>query len=135
MKTNVFLQFTGQCREAFAFYEATFRSKIELTMTYAEAPGGSPVPPAFSGMVMHTSMSLGSVTLMGSDAPNGSAMGGFRIAVDMPEEAEVHRLYEALREGGSVQMAIGPTFWSPLFAMVTDRFGVGWILSLQAEGQ
>ena len=135
MHTNIFLHFTGKCREAFAFYEETFRSQIAFSMTYAEAPGGSPVPQAFSDMVMHTSMPLGPVTLMGCDTPNGAAMGGFRISVDLPEEAEVRRLYETLREGGSVQMAIGPTFWSPLFAMVTDRFGVGWMLSITGEGQ
>ena len=135
MYTNVFLQFSGRCREAFAFYAATFHSEIGLTMTYAEAPGGSPVPQEFSSMIMHTSMPLGPVTLMGCDSPKAQPMGGFRISIDVPDNAEVHRLYEALCEDGSVEMALGPTFWSPLFAMVTDKFGVGWMLSITNAGQ
>ena len=89
MYTNVFLQFSGRCREAFAFYAATFHSEIGLTMTYAEAPGGSPVPQEFSSMIMHTSMPLGPVTLMGCDSPKAQPMGGFRISIDVPDDAEV----------------------------------------------
>jgi len=69
---------------------------------------------------------------MGCDAPPGraQALGGFQISVSMPDEAEVKRIYAALSEGGSVQMPLAPTFWSPLFGMCTDKFGVGWMVSI-----
>jgi len=132
MDTNLHLTFTGACREAFAFYEKTFNSKIQMTMTYGDAPAGTPVPSDSKDLVMHTSMQLGSLLLMGCDAPPDRAkpLSGFQISLSAPDEAEVKRLYAALSEGGSVQMPLAPTFWSPLFGMCTDKFGVGWMVGI-----
>ena len=132
MNTNLHLIFPGTCREAFAFYEKTFGSKIQMTMTFGEAPAGAPIPPDAKDLIMHTSMPLGSMILMGCDAPGGreEELGGFQVAVNSGDEAEVKRLFVALSEGGSVQMPLGPTFWSPLFGMLKDKFGVGWMLSI-----
>jgi PhnB protein len=81
---------------------------------------------------MHASISLGDGTLMGCDAPQGSStpMGGFQISVQSKDSAEVKRIYEALAEGGSVQMPLTKTFWSPLFGMCTDKFGVAWMVGM-----
>jgi PhnB protein len=81
---------------------------------------------------MHTAMPLGSITLMGADAPpgHGKPFSGFDISLDDSDEPEVRRLFAALSEGGSVMMPLGPTFWSPLFGMCTDKFGVNWMLSV-----
>jgi PhnB protein len=132
MKTNLHLVFLGKCREAFAFYEKTFGTKVQFTMTYGEAPEGSPVPAEMKDAIMHTSMPLGSITLMGCDTPpgRGQAIGGFQIAVDSADEADVKRWFTALSDGGSVQMPLAKTFWSPLFGMCTDKFGVGWMVSV-----
>ncbi len=83
MKTDLHLVFPGKCREAFAFYEKTFNTKVSFTMTFGEAPEGSPVPPDSKDLIMHTSMPLGSITLMGCDAPKGreATLGGFQISV------------------------------------------------------
>jgi PhnB protein len=69
---------------------------------------------------------------MGCDAPQDRAekIGGFQVAVDSADEADVKRWYAALSDGGSVQMPLGPTFWSPLFGMCTDKFGVAWMVSV-----
>jgi PhnB protein len=135
MKTNLHLVFPGTCREAFAFYEKTFGSKIQMTMTFGEAPEGTPVPPDAKNLIMHTAMPLGGITLMGCDAPKGreEAMGGFQVSADSKDEAEVKRLFAALSEGGTVQMPLAKTFWSPLFGMVKDRFGVGWMVGISGE--
>ena len=132
MKTNLHLLYPGTCREAFAFYEKTFNTKVLMTMTYGEAPAGSPVPPDAKDMIMHTAMPLGSITLMGCDAcgSHAEALGGFQVSVDSTDQAEVKRLFSALSEGGSVQMPLTPTFWSPLFGMCKDKFGVGWMVSV-----
>jgi len=132
MKTDLHLVFSGKCREAFAFYEKTFNSKIQMVMTYGEGPAGMPVPEEMKDAVMHMSMPLGSMLLMGCDSPPDKAcpIGGFQISVSLTDEAEVNRIYATLSEGGSVQMPLMKTFWSPLFGMCTDKFGVGWMVSI-----
>ena len=132
MKTDLHLVFTGQCSEAFAFYEETFNGKIRMCMKFGDGPPGTPVPPEMKDKVMHMSMPLGDTLLMGCDSPpeRATPMGGFQISVLLTDEAEVKRIYAALSEGGSVQMPLMPTFWSPLFGMCTDKFGVAWMVSL-----
>jgi PhnB protein len=132
MKTNLHLVFAGKCDEAFGFYEQVFGTKRLMTMKYSEAPAGSPTAPEMADKVMHTAMPLGSITLMGCDAPMNytQSMGGFQVSVDSTDETEVKRLYAALSDGGSVQMPLAPTFWSPLFGMCTDKFGVAWMVSV-----
>jgi PhnB protein len=132
MQTNLHLVFPGTCRAAFVFYESVFEVKQVFTMTFGEMPGGSPMPASASSLIMHTSMPLGSLTLMGCDDPAGnqSSLGGFQISIDSPDETEVRRLFAALSDGGSVQMELGKTFWTALFGMCTDKFGVGWMVSV-----
>jgi PhnB protein len=132
MNTNLHIVFPGTCRDAFAFYEKTFGTKIKFSMTYGEAPGGSPTPGFPQDRIIHTAMPLNNITLMGCDAPTGreQAIGGFQVSVDSEDEAEVNRLFSALSEGGSVQMPLAKTFWSPLFGMVTDKFGVAWMVGM-----
>jgi PhnB protein len=135
MKTNVHLGFTGNCDEAFAFYEKVFGTKRLMTMKYSDAPAGTPLPPGANDLVMHTSLPVGSITLMGADAPpgRGKPMAGFQISLEDPDEATVKRLFAALSEGGSVMMPLEKTFWSPLFGMCTDKFGVGWMVSVPGQ--
>jgi PhnB protein len=131
MKTDLHLHFEGTCAAAFAFYEKTFNSKIAMSMKYGDAPAGTPVDPASKDLIMHTSLPVGSMQLMGCDACGRSKpMGGFQISLCLTDEAEVKRLFAALSEGGSTQMPLTPTFWSPLFGMCTDKFGVGWMVSV-----
>jgi PhnB protein len=135
MKTNLHLTFQGgRCAEAFAFYERIFRVSILMSMAYQDAPPEmqARIAPEMLDKVMHCAMPLGSIVLMGCDAPldHTKHMGGFQISVDMPDEAEVRRVFAGLSEGGSVQMPLAPTFWSPLFGMCTDRFGVAWMVSV-----
>lgn len=134
MKTDLQLVFPGNCREAFAFYEKTFNSKIAFSLTFGEAPPDAHVPPNSNDLILHISMPLGTILLTGCDAPKGheSPLGGFQIAVKDPVPDEVERLFDELKTGGSVQLPLGPTFWSPLFGMCTDKFGVGWMVSLNA---
>ena len=137
MKTNVHLGFQGNCDQAFSFYEKVFGTKRLMTMKYEDAPAGTPIPPEAKGLVMHTSMPVGSITLMGADAPpgKGAQFGGFQISIDDPDQATVKRIFDALSEGGNVFMPLAPTFWSPLFGMCTDKFGVGWMVSVPGPQQ
>ena len=135
MKTNLHLGFQGNCDEAFGFYEKVFGTKRLMTMRYSDAPPGTPVPDGAKNLVMHTAMPVGSFTLMGADAPpgKGQPMSGFQISIDDPDQATVKRIFDSLSEGGSVYMPLAPTFWSPLFGMCTDKFGVGWMVSVPGQ--
>lgn len=135
MKTNLHMGFTGKCDEAFSFYEKVFGTKRLMTMKYGDAPAGTPVPPETKDLVMHTSLPVGSITLMGADAPpgKGKPMGGFEISIEDSDKAAVKRIFDALSEGGSVFMPLQQTFWSPLFGMCTDKFGVGWMVSVPGQ--
>jgi PhnB protein len=132
METNLHLGFNGTCNDAFALYEKTFGTKRITTMTYGDAPPGTPVPEGMKDKVMHTALRVGTITLMGCDAPpeQEDKMGGFQIAITMPEEAEVKRIFAELSEGGVVRMPAQPTFWSPMFGMLTDKFGVEWMVGV-----
>lgn len=132
MKTNLHLVFPGTCDEAFSFYEAVFHSERITTLRFSDAPEGSPVPEESAGLIMHTSMPLGGMLLMGSDTPKGydEPLGGFQVSLDTPDEATVRRVFAGLSAGGSVSMPLAPTFWGPLFGMCKDKFGVGWMVAL-----
>jgi PhnB protein len=132
MQMNVHLNFQGNCAEAFDFYSKVFRAKNAFAMKYGDAPQGMPVPPDWKDKIMHTSIPLGDGRLMGCDAPpdRSTPIGGFQISVESKDEAEVKRIYEALKEGGSVQMPMAQTFWSPMFGMCTDKFGIAWMVGM-----
>lgn len=132
MDTNLHLGFTGECDAAFTFYETVFGVKRLMSMKWGEAPTGVPCPAGSENLVMHTALPLGSITLMGADAPRGQGkpFGGFNISLDDPEETKMRHIFAALCEGGSVMMPLAPTFWSPLFGMCTDKFGVSWMISV-----
>jgi PhnB protein len=131
MNTSLHLGFTGQCDEAFTFYETVFHTPRISTMKWSDAPSGA-CPEGAEGLVMHTAIKLGTITLMGADAPpgRGKPICGVDISLDTPDEGEVHRLFAELSAGGFVSMPLGPTFWTPLFGMCTDKFGVSWMLSV-----
>jgi PhnB protein len=132
MKPNLHLVFTGKCDEAFTFYEEVFGARRSFSMKYRDAPGGPPASSEMADKLIHISMPLGSITLMGCDSPQHYAkpIGGFQISVDAADEPEVRRLFAALSEDGSVEMPVAPTSWSPLFGMCTDKFGVGWMVGI-----
>jgi PhnB protein len=132
MKTNLHLGFSGNCDAAFAFYETVFGTKRLMTMKYGDAPAGVPTPGGSKDLIMHTSLQVGSITLMGADAPpgRGQPLSGFHVSLEDTDEALVKRLFAALSEGGSVMMPLAQTFWAPLFGMCTDKFGVGWMISV-----
>jgi PhnB protein len=135
MKMSVHLNFNGNCRDAFALYQKVFGTKSQMLMTYGEAPAGAPVPPDWKDKVIHTSLPLGGGMLMGCDAPpdRSKPLGGFQVSVESTDQAELKRIFDGLSDGGSIQMPMAKTFWSPLFGMCTDKFGVGWMVGAPGE--
>jgi PhnB protein len=135
MNMSVHLNFNGNCRDAFALYQKVFGTKPDMLMTYGEAPGGAPVPSDWKDKVLHTSIPLGGGMLMGCDTPpdRSTPLGGFQVSVGTSDRAEIKRIFTALAEGGSIQMPLDKTFWSPLFGMCTDKFGVAWMVGAPGE--
>ena len=103
-----------------------------MLMRFNESPQPMPpgvLAPGFEKKVMHSSFRIGSVTLMASDGCNAdTSFSGFSLALTVQNESEADRAFAALADGGKVTMPLAKTFWSPRYGMVTDRFGVGWMV-------
>lgn len=129
-----YLFFNGRCDEAIEFYRGTLGAEAEFLMRYNESPEPMPpgrLPAGFENKVMHATFHIGATTLMASDGcstePN---FAGFSLSLAVPTEAEAHRAFDALAVGGKSGLPLTKTFWSPCFGMVTDRFGVEWMVSV-----
>lgn len=132
-----YLFFNGRCEEALEFYSRVIGAKVEMKMRYSENPEPAPpgmVPPGFEDKIMHTSFRVGQSVIMASDGCETakSDFKGFSLSLTLPTEAEARRVFDGLAEGGQVQMPLMKTFWSSCFGMLTDRFGVGWMITLPA---
>lgn len=134
MRLSVHLTFTGQCREAFAFYEQCFQARILTLMTYGESPMAMRMPAEHHDKVLHVSLQVGDDTLMGADLPPGreSRSGGFYVVARAATVADAERIFAALSAGGTVEMPLQKTFWSQAFGMVVDRFGTPWEINCEA---
>lgn len=131
-----YIYFGGRCDEALEFYRAAVGATVEFLMRYKDSPAPMPpgvLAPGFENKVMHTTFRIGDAALMASDgcgeAPN---FAGFSLSLAVPTEAEADRAFAALADGGKVKMPLTKTFWSPRFGMLTDRFGIGWMVSVIA---
>jgi len=135
-----YLFFNGTCEQAVEFYRKALGAEVEMTMRFKDSPEPPPpgaVPPGFENKIMHTSFRIGQTTIMASDGcstekPNFE---GFSLALSVPNEAEADRVFTALSAGGQVRMPLTKTFWSPRFGMLTDRSGIGWMISVPGQGQ
>ena len=124
-----YLDFDGQCREAFDFYATAFQGKITMRMTFGESPMAKDMPPEAHGRVMHSQLETANGILMGADGPphTHTHAGCVNLNVDSPAEAD--RVFNALAVGGDVQMPIAETFWAHRFGMLTDRYGKAWMVN------
>jgi PhnB protein len=129
-----YLFFNGRCDEALEFYRKALGAEVEMVMRFDESPEPPPpgmLPPGFEKKVMHAAFRVRGVALMASDGCGGdSKFDGFRLALAVPAEADARRAFDALADGGSVQMPLTKTFWSPCYGMLTDKFGVGWMVTV-----
>ena len=125
------LVFKGNCREAFEHYAEVLGGEIKAMFPFGEAPGGMPTDEQYRDKIMHAWLDIGDQSLMGCDAPPAyqQDMGGFSVALHTDDAGQATRVFEALAERGKVSMPLGPTFWSPCFGMLTDRFGTPWIIN------
>jgi PhnB protein len=134
MEITPYLNFNGQCRNAFAFYAETLGGKIVGMMSHGESPMRDQVPAAWHDAILHARLEADGVALMGSDAPPDryAPPNGFGVSVTVPTAAAARRIFTAFADGGRITMPFTETFWSPGFGMVTDRFGTPWLVNAAA---
>lgn len=132
MKVEPYLFFEGRAEEAMALYRSVFGADVTNAMRFREAPQGVPagLPEGAGDKVMHANMRIGDSQIMASDGHcSGSpSFQGFGLTVTVSGAAEVDRIFNALAEDGKIAMPPQETFYSPRFGMVTDRFGVTWMI-------
>lgn len=135
---NPYLTFNGTCEEAFNFYRAVFGGNFTYVGRFKEMPpmeGQPPVSEEAGNLIMHISLPISKeTTLMGSDSSEefGKATvvgNNFGISIDATSEKEADRLYSALAEGGKQTMPMSKTFWGSYWGMLTDRYGINWMIS------
>jgi PhnB protein len=129
-----YLFFGGRCAEALEFYRKSLGAEVDRVMRYNESP--QPPPPGFLAegfekKIMHASFRVRGVPLMAADGRDDkSKSDGVWLVLTLPTEAECRQAFDALADGGRVQMPLTKTFNSPCFGMLTDRFGLGWMVTV-----
>ncbi|MBW8881358.1 MAG: VOC family protein [Asticcacaulis sp.] len=134
MKLQAYLNFDGTCREAMKFYTETLGGELTFLQTFGESPMRDHVPPDHLDAVMHATVMVGDAAIMGSDAPGGryNKPQGFAVSLGLSDAEQARRIFATLADGGQVEMEIQETFWAAAFGMVTDRFGIPWMINCEA---
>ena len=136
MAFHPYLNFGGNCREAFSRYQEIFGGELVL-MPMSEMPAEVEVPADQGDLIMYAALTFEGHILMASDDPSptfGPVQGMF-VNYTVGDAAEAERVFEALADGGKVTMPIGETFWSPRFGMCVDRFGTPWMVNAEDPTQ
>ncbi|HJT61219.1 MAG TPA: VOC family protein [Burkholderiales bacterium] len=130
MNVEPYLFFEGRTEEALEFYRQKLGAKVEAVLRYKENPEPKYNPPNSDNKVMHALFSIGDTKVMASD---GNCTGkpsfqGFALTINAKDAAEAKQRFDALADGGKVQMPLAETFFAKSFGMVADRFGMGWMV-------
>ncbi len=130
-KLNPFVRFNdGKCREAMAFYKDCLGGELSF-MTVKESPMVKDMPSEKHDLIMHSTLKKGEWTLIGSDMMRDKAMIGDNVglSLDCESEEEIKTIFTKLSQGGEVFMPLEKVFWGALFGLVTDKYGVEWMLN------
>lgn len=142
MLVQPYLFFEGRCEEALEFYKKAIGAEVTMLMRNKDNPEADSVkmqlPPGTENKVMHCEFKIGESTLMGSDGfcrgAEASKFQGFSLSINVADAAAARKVFDALsRDGGKVDMPLEKTFFSESFGMVTDKFGVGWLVGAQPK--
>jgi PhnB protein len=130
MKLNTYLNYGGNCAEAFRFYEQNLGGKIGMVMTFDQMPGPSQVKPEDGKKVLHASMTIAGTTIMASDVPSErfQPMRSVYLCHSVDSDAEAERIYKILSDGGEVFIPMGETFFASRFGQLRDKFGTSWMI-------
>jgi PhnB protein len=130
MKMNTYLNYGGNCAEAFRFYEQHLGGKISMMMTFGQSPDQSQVPANMKDGVLYAQMEIGETRVMASDVPpeRFQPMRSVYLCLSVDSDEEAERIYSVLTEGGQVFMPIQETFFATRYGQLRDRFGTSWMI-------
>ena len=114
-------------------YERCLGGKIEFMMTYESRPAEYPVPAEWRKKILHATLKVGDQVLMGADAPPDCYQKpqGFSVTIGLKDQSAAERIFKALAEEGTVEMALQETFWAVRFGVLVDRFGIPWTINCE----
>jgi PhnB protein len=135
MNVEPYLFFNGRCEEAIDFYKNALGAEVSMLTRFKDSPEPHQpgmLPPGSENKIMHVNLRIGDTNVMASDGrcTGKTDFQGFGLSLPAANEADAKRKFAALADGGEVHMPLGKTFWSPLFGMVADRFGVLWMIGV-----
>ena len=133
MHVQPYLFFEGRCEEAIELYRSALGAEVTMLMRFKDSPEPPPpgaTPAGSEDKVMHASFRIGDTEIMASDGRCSGEAGfrGISLSLTVADETQAERVFDALAQGGQVQMPLVKTFYSPRFGMVADRFGVSWMV-------
>lgn len=133
MKVIANIDFDGECREAFTTYARILGGNIRAMISHREMPGMEPVSEDQMDRILHAWIDIGDQALMGQDMQNFDGRKGMSVTVSADSVEDASRIFNDLVEGGSAIIPFGPQAWSKGFGMLTDRFGVTWVIDSPGE--
>jgi len=128
-----YITFKGNCRDAIEFYKNALGGEVLFIQTVGESPMSNMGP---AENIMHSTIKVGDTTIMMSDdpRPDSTASGGnVSLAIGLDDPARAKQMFENLEKGGSVIMPLGKTYWAEAFGMLTDKFGVRWMVNCESS--
>ena len=128
MKLDVYLNYGGNCEQAFRFYEQQLGGKITMMMMHGQQPNPPNAPANRKDGILHARIEIGKTVLMGADIPGAEPMRSAYLTLTVDSDQEAERLYALLSDGGQIFMKMEETFFASRFAMLRDRFGTSWML-------
>jgi PhnB protein len=135
MSIQPYLFFNGRCEEAIEFYRKALGAEQIMMLRFKQAPDQSMCQPGMGEKIMHARLKIGDAVIFLSDGMSSEPKGfeGFSLSFTVRDEAEAERRFNALADGGKVQMPLDKTFFSPKFGAVADKFGVGWMVYVEPQ--
>ena len=127
MRLDIYLNYPGNCEEAFRFYEQHLGGRITGVVRHGEQPNPN-VPAEWKNKIVHARLEIGTTVLMGADIPQAEPMRSAYLTLTLDREEEAERLYALLANGGKIFMKMEKTPFANRFAMLRDRFGTSWML-------
>jgi len=140
-KVNAYLNFNGNCEEAFSFYKSAFGGEFLYIGRYKDVPPTDRqiFPLQDDQKIMHVTLPIGKETiLMGCDSPQADGQGiifgnNISLSVNIDNKEEADRIFSELSVGGQIKMAMNQTFWGAYFGVLTDRFGINWLINCESN--
>lgn len=134
MKLDFYINYKGNCKKAFQFYEQHLGGKITMMSTFRDMPDGANIPEQRKDDILHARIEIGGAVLMGADIPGAEAMRSAYLTLRVGSAVEAEKIYALLSEGGEIFMKMEQTFFASRFAMLRDKFGTSWMLLHEDAG-